>query len=84
MHFDIAANNYIKKIVKDKKHKAILRKGYQQKELNLFSWQKKTIVYKGQKFELHCTEKMPIKKMGVSTRRKKEKKKMLVHTFLNF
>ena len=44
----------MKKIIKDKKHKAILKKGYQQKQLNLFSWKKNDClkVYKRQKFEL--------------------------------
>ena len=40
------------KILKDKKHKAISKKRYQQKPLESFSWRKKTIVYKRQNFEL--------------------------------
>ena len=34
----------MKKIVKDKKQKAILKKGYQQKPLQSFNWKNTTIV----------------------------------------
>ena len=73
----------MKNIIKNKKHKAILKKGYQQKQLESFSWKKQQLFTKNNFLNCHFTEKLAITKMGLNTRRKKEKKN-LVHNCFSF